>query len=91
MKNAYRLLATVSMASNALGIVCLLFLLFTAVWSFEHILVGYLLFFVLAFVSGLFSLVVKKNTLALVAVIISIFFLAIYLFVMYQFSYVNFR
>lgn len=91
MKNAYRLLATVSMVSNALGIVCLLFLLFTTVWSFEHILVGYLLFFVLAFVSGLFSLVVKKNTLALVAVLISIFFSAIYLFVMYQFSYVDFR
>lgn len=91
MKNTHRLLAIVSMVSNALGIVCLSFLLFTVVRSFELLLLGYLLFFVVALVSGLFSLMVKKNRLALVAVIIGVFFLVIYLFVMYQFSYVDFR
>lgn len=91
MNNTHRLLAILSIVCNVLGIVCLLFLLFTTVWSIEVIVLGYIVFFVLALVLGGFSLIQKNNMLALVAVLISVFFLGICLLLMYKFKYVDYR
>ncbi len=89
MKRDYYPSAVLSLVCALIGVVCFLLLVLTSVSPFDLLLYAYIFFFSASLLLGGYSLLIKRSRKAWAGVILSLFFLSLFLLILYMFQGVH--